>query len=78
MLVPLLSIVIQMLIGLLRLQRSNILKGLPVIAILPPTFTDWVTFLEVQIMRGTNHPAIVRLLSFSESPEHYFIVLERA
>ncbi|KAL4265582.1 Aurora kinase-like protein [Pleurotus pulmonarius] len=31
---------------------------------------------EVQIMRGTNHPAIVRLLSFSESPEHYFIVLE--
>ncbi|KAG6832955.1 hypothetical protein H0H92_004839 [Tricholoma furcatifolium] len=31
---------------------------------------------EVQIMRGTNHPSIVKLLSFSESPEHYFLVLE--
>ncbi|KAH7931386.1 Pkinase-domain-containing protein [Leucogyrophana mollusca] len=31
---------------------------------------------EVQIMRGTNHPAIVRLISFSESPEYYFLVLE--
>ncbi|KZP24514.1 Pkinase-domain-containing protein [Athelia psychrophila] len=31
---------------------------------------------EVQIMRGTNHPSIVRLISFSESPEHYFIILE--
>ena len=28
-------------------------------------------------MRGTNHPSIVRLLSFFESPEHYFLVLER-
>jgi serine/threonine protein kinase len=27
-------------------------------------------------MRGTHHPAIVKLLSFSESPEHYFLVLE--
>ncbi|RDB22618.1 Serine/threonine-protein kinase srk1 [Hypsizygus marmoreus] len=31
---------------------------------------------EVQIMRGTNHPSIVKLISFSESPEHYFLVLE--
>ncbi|KIK65430.1 hypothetical protein GYMLUDRAFT_38887 [Collybiopsis luxurians FD-317 M1] len=31
---------------------------------------------EVQIMRGTHHPAIVKLLSFSESEEHYFLVLE--
>ncbi|KAF9076358.1 kinase-like domain-containing protein [Rhodocollybia butyracea] len=31
---------------------------------------------EVQIMRGTNHPSIVKLTSFSESPEHYFLVLE--
>ena len=28
-------------------------------------------------MRGTNHPSIVKLLSFSESPERYFLVLER-
>lgn len=27
-------------------------------------------------MRQTHHPAIVKLLSFSESPEHYFLVLE--
>ncbi len=39
-LVPLLSIVIQMLIGLLRLQRSNILKGLAIIAAVWSTFTD--------------------------------------
>ncbi|KAL0581987.1 MAPK-activated protein kinase Srk1 [Marasmius crinis-equi] len=31
---------------------------------------------EVQIMRGVHHPAIVKLISFSESPEHYFLVLE--
>ena len=28
-------------------------------------------------MRGTNHPSIVKLFSFSESPEHYFLVMER-
>lgn len=28
-------------------------------------------------MRGINHPSIVKLLSFFESPEHYFLVLER-
>lgn len=28
-------------------------------------------------MRGINHPAVVKLLSFSESEEHYFLVLER-
>lgn len=31
---------------------------------------------EVQIMRGMNHPNIVKLISFSESQEHYFLVLE--
>ena len=34
--------------------------------------------LEVQIMRGTNHPSIVKLLSFFESDEYYFLVLECA
>ena len=28
-------------------------------------------------MRGINHPAIVKLLSFSESDEYYYLVLER-
>ena len=28
-------------------------------------------------MRGINHPSIVKLLQFFESPEHYFLVLER-
>lgn len=28
-------------------------------------------------MRGTDHPGIVKLISFSESDEHYFLVLER-
>jgi len=27
-------------------------------------------------MRGINHPSIVKLISFSESQEHYFLVLE--
>ncbi|KAI9278127.1 kinase-like domain-containing protein [Sporodiniella umbellata] len=31
---------------------------------------------EVQIMRTINHPSIVKLLSFKETPEHYFLVLE--
>jgi hypothetical protein len=31
---------------------------------------------EVQIMRQINHPSIVKLISFSESDEHYFLVLE--
>lgn len=34
-------------------------------------------FSEVQIMRGTNHPSIVKLISFSESLDYYFLVLER-
>ncbi|KAJ7086730.1 kinase-like domain-containing protein [Mycena epipterygia] len=34
------------------------------------------TSSRVQIMRGTNHPSIVKLISFSESEEHYFLVLE--
>ena len=28
-------------------------------------------------MRGINHPSIVKLLAFFESPEFYFLVLER-
>ena len=28
-------------------------------------------------MRGISHPSVVKLISFSESPEHYFLVLER-
>ncbi|CAE6395759.1 unnamed protein product [Rhizoctonia solani] len=31
---------------------------------------------EVSIMRGLNHQSIVKLLSFSESDEHFFLVLE--
>lgn len=31
---------------------------------------------EVQIMRGTSHPSIVKLYAFSESQEHYFLVME--
>ncbi|OBZ71808.1 Serine/threonine-protein kinase srk1 [Grifola frondosa] len=31
---------------------------------------------EVQIMRGINHPSVVKLLLFFESQEHYFLVLE--
>ncbi|KAK0490718.1 Pkinase-domain-containing protein [Armillaria novae-zelandiae] len=42
-----------------------------------PRVTERANILkEVQIMRGTHHPAIVKLVSFSESPEHYFLVLE--
>ena len=28
-------------------------------------------------MRGTSHPSVVKLLSFTESSDHYFLVLER-
>lgn len=28
-------------------------------------------------MRGTHHPSIVKLLNFAESPEYYFLTLER-
>lgn len=31
---------------------------------------------EVQIMRGIDHPGVVKLLNFFESEEHYFLVLE--
>jgi serine/threonine-protein kinase RCK2 len=31
---------------------------------------------EVQIMRQMDHPNVVRLISFSESSQHYYIVLE--
>ncbi|KAL4241594.1 Protein kinase domain-containing protein [Abortiporus biennis] len=42
-----------------------------------PRVTERANILkEVQIMRGINHPSIVKLLSFSESQEHYFLVLE--
>ncbi|KAL7411942.1 kinase-like domain-containing protein [Mrakia frigida] len=42
-----------------------------------PRVTERANILkEVQIMRGTDHPSIVKLVSFSESNEHYFLVLE--
>ncbi|KAJ9094660.1 MAPK-activated protein kinase Srk1 [Naganishia adeliensis] len=42
-----------------------------------PRVTERANILkEVQIMRGTNHPNIIKLISFSESDEHYFLVLE--
>ncbi|KAJ3853005.1 kinase-like domain-containing protein [Lentinula lateritia] len=42
-----------------------------------PRVTERTNILkEVQIMRGTHHPSIVKLISFSESQEHYFLVLE--
>ncbi|KAH9048990.1 Pkinase-domain-containing protein [Lactarius hengduanensis] len=42
-----------------------------------PRVTERANILkEVQIMRGTNHPSIVKLLSFSESTDHFFLVLE--
>ena len=28
-------------------------------------------------MRGVDNPNVVKLISFSESDEHYFLVLER-
>ncbi|KAJ7591248.1 kinase-like domain-containing protein [Mycena floridula] len=42
-----------------------------------PRVTERANILkEVQIMRTTRHPAVVKLISFSESQEHYFLVLE--
>jgi serine/threonine protein kinase len=42
-----------------------------------PRVTERANILkEVQIMRGIDHPGIVRLLQFFESDEHYFLVLE--
>ncbi|WVR07177.1 hypothetical protein IAU60_004218 [Kwoniella sp. DSM 27419] len=33
---------------------------------------------EVQIMRGIDHPGVIKLLGFFESDEHYFLILELA
>ncbi|KAF5369885.1 hypothetical protein D9758_001215 [Tetrapyrgos nigripes] len=42
-----------------------------------PRVTERANILkEVQIMRGTHHPCVVKLISFSESNEHYFLVME--
>jgi len=42
-----------------------------------PRVTERANILkEVQIMRGIDHPGIVKLISFFESDEHYFLVLE--
>ncbi|GAA6004456.1 hypothetical protein JCM10207_000734 [Rhodosporidiobolus poonsookiae] len=42
-----------------------------------PRATERANILkEVQIMRGLNHPSIVRLLDFTESREHYYLTLE--
>ncbi|EIN10605.1 Pkinase-domain-containing protein [Punctularia strigosozonata HHB-11173 SS5] len=42
-----------------------------------PRVTERANILkEVQIMRGLNHPSIVKLLQFSESNDYYYLVLE--
>ncbi|KAF8138655.1 kinase-like domain-containing protein [Boletus edulis] len=42
-----------------------------------PCVTERANILkEVQIMRAMNHPSIVKLISFSESPDYFFLVLE--
>ncbi|KAK1924405.1 putative serine/threonine-protein kinase [Papiliotrema laurentii] len=42
-----------------------------------PRVTERANILkEVQIMRGIDHPGIIKLLSFFESEEHYFLILE--
>ncbi|KAF8843191.1 Pkinase-domain-containing protein [Paxillus ammoniavirescens] len=42
-----------------------------------PRVTERANILkEVQIMRGMNHASIVKLISFSESPDYYFLILE--
>lgn len=42
-----------------------------------PRVTERANILkEIQIMRATSHPSIVKLHSFSESPDHYFLVME--
>ncbi|KWU46715.1 Pkinase-domain-containing protein, partial [Rhodotorula sp. JG-1b] len=42
-----------------------------------PRATERANILkEVQIMRGLNHPGIVRLLNFTESSNHYYLTLE--
>ena len=28
-------------------------------------------------MRGIDHPGVIKLISFFESDEHYFLILER-
>ncbi|KAI9454611.1 Pkinase-domain-containing protein [Russula earlei] len=35
-----------------------------------------VTEAKVQIMRGLSHPSVIKLISFMESSDHYFLVLE--
>ncbi len=58
-------------------QRANILKGMSIVTLVCGIINDSFHPTEVQIMRGTSHPSIVKLLSFSESPDHFFLVLER-
>ncbi|KAJ2961893.1 hypothetical protein NQZ79_g2884 [Umbelopsis isabellina] len=42
-----------------------------------PKATERANILkEVQIMRGINHPNVIRLISFSESADYYYLVLE--
>ncbi|EPT03172.1 hypothetical protein FOMPIDRAFT_1035546 [Fomitopsis schrenkii] len=42
-----------------------------------PRVTERANILkEVQIMRGTNHPSIVKLYAFFESLDYYFLILE--
>ncbi|KAH9960504.1 kinase-like domain-containing protein [Russula dissimulans] len=42
-----------------------------------PRVTERANILkEVQIMRGISHPSVIKLNSFVESPDHYFLILE--
>ncbi len=56
-------------------QRANILKGTSIVTLYVVINDPF--YLEVQIMCGVNHPSIIKLLSFSESSDHFFLVLER-
>lgn len=56
---------------------SSVQIFLKVRSICPMTSMNSYWLAEVQIMRGMNHPSIVKLISFSESSDYYFLVLER-
>ncbi|MBW0510057.1 hypothetical protein O181_049772 [Austropuccinia psidii MF-1] len=60
-----------------ELNRSQEVKHLNADLKKQPRATERANILkEVSIMRTLNHPSIVKLISFTESKEHYFLVLE--